>query len=136
MFAELFSYDPANLPAEVREQMAAILTTRGVLQRASADVSDLRARAWAGEEGLTEVIELKAADLAKLREDFSAHFVPFIKDSVDLDGLMEMLPMFALGVLSKFKVPPLLLLEAIGMDVDNLKLLADKLKEAFDEATQ
>jgi len=131
LLAELFAYDPAVVDPEIRAKMADILKARGEILRASAEVSDLRARSWAGEEGLTDFIDLKAQDLAKLRDDYGQQMIPFVKDSVDVDGLMGMLPMFGIAVLQNFKVPPMLLLEAL--DIDNIKMVATKLKSLVDE---
>lgn len=133
LLTELFAYDPADIEPEYREKMAGILKARAELFSLSSEVTGLRARAWAGEEGLTDLIDLKAADLAKLREDYGKQMIALFKVSVDVEGLLGLLPMLGLAVLNKFKVPPLLLLEAAGMDVDNLKLIAQQLKELVEE---
>lgn len=129
MLTELLSYDPADIDPALREKMAGILKDRAELLRAQAEVSDLRSRAWAGEEGLSDIIELKAADLTKLREDYMSQVRVLVKDSVDVEGLLGVLPMMGLAVLQKFKVPPTLLLEAMGVDFDHFKKLVDEVKE-------
>lgn len=133
MLKELFTYNPDDIHPTHREQMAAILKTRGEFMRASAEVSDLRARAWAGETGLNDLIELKAADLAKLRQDHAPRLIGLLKDSVDVDGLMSLVPMLAAGILQNFRVPLPVLLEALGVDFDNFKLLAEQLKDFINE---
>lgn len=133
LLKELLTYDPSSLNAEQREQMAGILKARGEILRASAEVSDLRARAWAGEEGMADLIELKAADLAKLREDYMNQVRPFISTAVNVEGLTGLLPMMAMAVLQNFNIPLPVVMEALGIDVDQIKLLVDKGKEVFDE---
>ena len=133
MFQELFTYNPADIQPAHREQMAAILKARGEFMRASAEVSDLRARAWAGETGMDDLIELKAADLAKIRQDYAPLMIGLLKESVDVEGLLSLVPMLVAGVLQNFRVPLPVLLEALGVDFDNLKLLAEQLKDFINE---
>lgn len=133
MFTELFSYDPSAIEPEHRERMAGILKARCEYLRAAAEVMDYRARAWAGEMGLSEIAELKAADLAKLRQDFSKQVMELLKTSVDLEGLMESLPMLVLAVLRNFKVPLPIVMEAIGLDLDQFKFLTEELKKLVND---
>ena len=71
MFSDLLTYDPEDVAPEYREKMAVILKARGEYLRATAEVSDYRARSWSGEAGLDDIAELRAANLAKLREDYA-----------------------------------------------------------------
>ena len=134
MFAELFSYSPDDIEPKYRERMAQILRARGELLRATSEVIDLRGRAWAGEPGLTAIIDLKAAALTALRRDYQQVAVSFAKETIDVDGLLEFLPLILTGILSKFHVPLPVVLEALGADVDGLKLLAELLKKLVDGA--
>lgn len=133
MFTELFSYDPSAIEPEHRERMAGILRARREYLRAAAEVMDYRARTWSGEVGLGEIAEIKAADLAKLRQDFSKQVMELLKASVDLEGLMESLPMLVLAVLRNFKVPLPIVMEAIGLDLDQFKFLTEELKKLVND---
>lgn len=133
MFDELFSYDPNSVSQEIRSQMIRILKARGEHQRYSAEVSELRARAWAGEDGLTGITELKAADLAALRADYIALVLPFLKASVDVEKLMDLLPALGMAILQTLNVPLPVIMEAAGGDFDNFKMLAEQLKELINE---
>lgn len=132
MLTELFSYDPAEIDPERRKQMSIILSSRAAMVRAQADVGELRARTWAGEDGLNDIIDLKAADLDKLREDYRRHVQEMLSTAVDVQGLLETLPMLALAVLQKFNVPPMLLLEALGVDFDALKVVTEGIKDMIE----
>lgn len=133
MIDQLFSYDPSTIAPKYREQMAEIITARLTYLKASVEVNELRARSWGGEAGLTEIIELKSADLAKLRMDFVEKLMPFLQEVVNLDALKGLLPMVALGVLNTFKVPLPVIGEAIGLDVDNIKMMGESIKELIEE---
>lgn len=133
MLDELFSYDPSTIGPKYREQMAAILKAKGEILALSSEVTSLRARSWAGEEGLTDLIDLKAADLLKLRVDHADLVGPFVKDATDLDALKTLLPMIAMGVMHTFKIPLPIIVEAIGFDVDQFKMLAEAIKELVEE---
>lgn len=133
MFDELLSYDPAAVEPQYQERMASILRARGEILRASAEVSDLRARAWAGEQGIAVLIELKAANLAALRQDYTGQLKPFFQDVVDVQHFKELVPMLVLVVLQGLKVPLPVLFEAVGVDFDTFKTLAEQLKEVISE---
>lgn len=133
MLEMLLSYDPNSLSEEHRAQMAKILSARGDILRASAEVNDLRARAWAGEEGLADLADLKAADLAKLREDYRDELLPFLKEAVDLEQLQGLIPMVALAAIRSFRIPPPVVMEALGLDVDNMKMLTEQIKKLISE---
>lgn len=133
MFPQLFSYNPDDIDPAHRELMARILKARGEYLRVSAEVSDLRARTWAGEKGLDGVAELKAAYLAKLRTDYTEQVRELLKESVDLEGLTDLIPAVIAGVLQNFKIPLPVLMEAIGVDLDNFKLLSEGLKELIED---
>lgn len=133
MLSELFSYDPKDIDPEHRELMADILTVRGEYLRASAEVSDLRARSWAGEVGLDDLAELKAVDLVKLRTDYAERVRGLLVNVVDVGGLMELFPAVLAGVLQNFKVPLPVLMEAFGIDLDNFKLASDALKDLMED---
>lgn len=133
MFAELLSYDPDTIDSATREQVANILKARSEILQASAEVGALRARVWAGEAGLEDVIDLKAADLAKLREDYINKMGPFVQSAVDLEELKGMLPMFGMALLQTFKVPMPVVLEALGADVDQIMLLIRQIKSAIED---
>lgn len=133
LFSAMFSYDPATLPADKREQMAEILKARGEILRVQAEVVDLRAQSWAGVPGASDLAEIKAQDLAKARLAWVEKAKPFVVASVDTDSLMELLPMIIGGVLQSFKVPLPVVLEALGADVDNLKVMVEALKELLED---
>ena len=133
MLTELFSYDPSAIEPEHRDHMARILKARTEYMRAAAEVIDYRARAWAGEEGLEDVAGLKAADLTKVREDYFREMRELVKASVNVEGLMDMVPMLVVAVLQNFKIPLPVVLEAMGIDLDQLKLFVEQLKKLIDD---
>ncbi|HEY6019066.1 MAG TPA: hypothetical protein VIY48_03975 [Candidatus Paceibacterota bacterium] len=133
MFADLLSYDPSTVDPKYRDQVASVLRARGEFLRASAEVAELRARAWAGEDGLTGIIELKGADLTALRQDHMEKALTFLQDVVNLDQLKSLVPMLMMAVLQNLNVPLPVIGEAIGLDFDAFTLLASQLKEVFDE---
>lgn len=133
MSAELLNYDPSTVEPEIRAQMAGVLRARNEILRASADVAELRARAWDGEAGATDLIDLKAADLAKIREDYINRLRPFLKEAVDTEGLKDMFPMLVVALLQNFKVPAPVVLEAIGVDVDQIKLFVNSIKDLIED---
>lgn len=133
MLTELFSYDPNTISPENRVQMAGILQARGEYLRASAEISDLRARAWSGEEGLGDISDLKAVYLTELRKNYTKQVGVFLKSAVDLEGLKELVPTVLAGVLQNFKTPLPVVMEAVGMDLDNFKIAAEQLKRLMEE---
>lgn len=133
MLSELFSYDPKDIDPEHRVLMAGILQARGEYLRASAEISDLRARAWSGEEGLGDIADLKAVYLTKLRADYTEQVRALLVDAVDVGGLMELIPAVLAGVLQNFKVPLPVLMEAFGIDLDNFKMASDALKDLMED---
>ncbi len=133
MFAELFTYDPATLDPEIREQMAGVLQARSELLAAQAEVAALRARAWGGEVALDGIIDLKAAELARLRQDNSNRMRALLKGSVDVEELLEVLPTVGVLLLQKFNIPLPVILEAAGVDLDAIKALLEATKELFNE---
>jgi hypothetical protein len=133
LLEELLGYDPSTIDDKTRAEVSKILQSRSVLLTAQAEVAGLRARTWAGEVGLSEIIDLKAADLAKLREDYSKNLLSLLKRSVDVDGLLEMLPMFGMALLQKLNVPLPVLLESLGADLDAIKALVEIVKEAISD---
>ena len=133
MFAELFTYDPATLDPELREQMAGVLQARSELLTAQAEVAALRARAWGGEAALDAIIDLKSAELAKLRQDSSNQMRALLKESVDLEGLLDVLPTLGVLLLQKFNIPLPVILEAAGVDIDGIKTLVEAAKELIND---
>jgi len=133
MFSSLFSYDPATLPAEQREAMAGILKARSEMLAAQAEVTSIRAQAWGGTPAAADLAELKAQELAKLRQAWIEQVRPFLKDAVDVENLMELVPAVVAGVLQSFKIPLPIILESLGVDVDAIKLAADGLKELLED---
>ena len=133
MFAELFTYDPATLDPAIREQMAGVLQARSELLVAQADVAALRARAWGGEAALDAIIDLKSAELAKLRQDSSNQMRALLKESVDLEGLLDVLPTLGVLLLQKFNIPLPVILEAAGVDIDGIKTLVEAAKELIND---
>jgi hypothetical protein len=133
LLEELLSYDPSTIDVETRAEVSNILQSRSVLLAAQAEVAGLRARAWAGEAGLSEIIDLKAADLTKLREDNSKSLIALLKKSVDTDGLLEMLPMLGVALLQKLNIPLPVVLEACGVDIDAIKALVEMAREAISD---
>lgn len=133
MFDELFSYDPSAIDPEYRERMALILQARSEMLAATSEVAALRARVWAGEIGLGGLIELKAAELAKLRSNFNGQIVPFLKEVVDLEHFKSLVPMLAMVVMQGLKVPLPVLAESVGVDFDHFKLLAEQLKDVISD---
>lgn len=133
MFSALFAYNPDSLPAEQREAMAGILKARGEMLKVQAEVVDLRAQAWAGVQGASDLAEIKGQDLQKVREAWLNQVRPFLAGSVDLENLMELVPAVVAGVLQSFKVPLPIILESLGVDVDGIKLAAEGLKELLED---
>lgn len=133
MFSALFAYNPDALPAEQREAMAAILKARGEMLKVQAEVVDLRAQAWAGVAGASDLADLKGQDLQKVRQAWLEQVRPFLKDAVDVENLMELVPAVVAGVLQSFKIPLPIILESLGVDVDGIKLAAEGLKELLED---
>lgn len=133
MFSELFEYDTASVPVEQRAQMAGILKARADILHAAADVSALRARVWRGDESLKDITDLKAADLTKLRQDYGKQAVEFLKGAVNIQELKETAPMIALALLQTLNIPLPMVLEALGVDVDQIKLLVSQIKELVEK---
>jgi hypothetical protein len=130
---ELFSYDPKDIRPEIREQMAGLLRMRMDLLRATTEVLEYRARVWAGEAGLEDIAELKAADLARLRADHLALVIDLVKNSVNVEGLKGLFPVVLVGVLQNVNIPLPVILEAVGADLDNFKSVAESLKRLVEE---
>lgn len=133
MFGQLFTYNPADFDEETREKMASILKARAEYLHASAEVLELRCRAWAGEAGIEDLAELKASNLAKLRQDYAERMQNLFVDAVNMEGLVALLPMVAGGVLQNFKIPLPVLLEAAGLDLDYLQIAVRGLKGLFED---
>lgn len=133
IFSAMFSYDPNTLPAEQRVAMADILKTRSEVLRAQAEVADVRARAWAGEAGASDLADIKAQDLQNLRQGWLEKLAPFLKDAVDTDSLMELVPVIVAGALQSFKIPFPIILESVGIDVDGVKMAAEGLKDLLED---
>ncbi len=133
LFKHMFTYNPEDLDPEIRTSMSALLMARAEYLIAQAEVMNLRSRIWGGEKNLDSFAELKAAELAKVREDYSQRVQAIFKDAVDVDGLAELIPMIAGGVLQNFTIPLPVLLEATGLDLDYLKIIVEKLKGLFEE---
>ena len=129
LFSDLFTYDPADIDPERRLQMVGILRARAEYLHAAADVSEYRIRSWSGEAGLGDIAELKAASLARLRQNYADRVRSFIKESVDIEGLTDLIPAVISGVLQNFKVPLPVLMEALGIDLDQFKMLAEQIRE-------
>lgn len=129
----LLSYDPASMPEESRQQMANILKTRGEYLRSAAEIADLRARIWSGEQGLNDITELKGASLTNIRALYIEQVITLLKDSVDLEGIMALMPMIIGGLLQSFKVPIPVMFEAIGSDVDQLKILVEGIQGLLED---
>lgn len=133
LLTELLTYDPATIDPSVRYQVAGILQARAELLTRQAEVAALRARAWGGEDGLNDAIDLKAAELTKLRKSNSEKMRALLKDAVDLDGLLDMLPALGVAVLQKFNVPLPVVLEALGVDIDAIKEMVTATKELIED---
>jgi len=131
----LLTYNPADLSDDHRTQMAHILKARAELQQASAEVAILRARVFSGDPdpSLPDLIDLKSANLLKLRQDSGHATMAFVKNSVDVDGLLEVLPTIGFLILQKFEAPLPVVLEAMGVDIDAIKLLVSELKKLASE---
>jgi hypothetical protein len=134
VFSNFLSYDPKTIDPAYREQMVEILKARGEILRISAEVSNLRARSWAGEAGADTAAELLAAGLAKARADYISKVRPFLDGVINLDKLKDLLPMLALAGLQVLNVPLPVILEALSVDVDNIKVLAEAIKELIEES--
>jgi hypothetical protein len=133
LFADMFSFSPTDVEPEYRERLAAIHRKRAEYLHAQAEIADLRARTWSGETGLEGITDLKGADIAKIRQEFVENFSSLLKEAVNVEGLLSMLPMVAMGVLQNLKVPLPTLMEAAGADFDQLKLLVEQLKDFIEE---
>lgn len=131
--SDLLSYDPALIRPAQREQMANLLRIRGEYLAKVAEVTALRAQSWTGVEGAKDAADLKALELAVPRLAYVNAIRALFKDAVDTDGLVDLLPMFGIAILQKFKVPPALLLEAVGMDIDQIKLFVEAVKEGLSD---
>jgi len=133
LLTELLSYEPADLDPELRSKVASILHARSELLARQAQVAGLRAQVWSGVDGLTDIIDLKAAELAKLRKANSEKARDLLKDAVDLEGLLEILPAIGVSVLEKFNIPLPVVLEVIGVDIDAIKEAVSATQELIKE---
>lgn len=133
MLSGLLTYDVNDLDSVTRMKVADILKTRAEVLHATAEATQLRARVWAGEESLTDLAEAKAAELYQLRENYAKLVHPFAKSAIDVDSLVELIPMILDGVLQSVKVPIPLLMEIFGADIDNIKNIANGLKKINEE---
>lgn len=133
LFNHVLNYDPNDLDPAIREQMATIIKARAEFLTASAQVATMRARIWAGEDGLTSLAEIQANDLTKARMDYVEHARALLKESVDLEGLKNLAPMIVAGVLQSVRVPFPVLFEALGVDIDQVKVVAHLLRELFEK---
>jgi len=133
MFADLFTYDPAAIDPAIREQMAGLLQARSDLLAAQAEVAALRARAWGGETALDDIIDLKSAELAKLRQDHNDRIRALFKESVDVKELLDVLPTVGVLLLQKLSIPLPVIMEASGMDMDAIKMLVKAAKDLIND---
>ena len=133
MLSDFLNSDMSSVDPQLRERVAYILKSRAELMRALTELTELRARMWAGETGLEGIIDLKTADLAKMREDFGKGAIGLIQESIDVDGIVSLLPVFGLALLRNFKVPIPVILEIIGLDTNQVKQISKTLKEFVDK---
>lgn len=133
MFDALLAYDPATVSPEIREKLAGILSNRAELLALQAEVTALRARAWSGEKGLDALIDLKAVGLVKLRKNNGERLLSLLKESVDVDGLVDLLPTIGIALLQKLNVPLPVILEAAGADIDAIKEMVKAAQELISE---
>ncbi len=132
LLAAFLDYDPDLIDPLYREELAGIFKARSETLVVSSEVAALRGRIWAGEQGLESELALKLEVLKQTGKDYRDKTAAMFKQSVDVDGLLDMLPMVATAVLRKFKVPPLLLLEVLGVDPKEIKTLVDAIKKLND----
>lgn len=133
MLAAFLDYDPDLIDPKYKAQLAEIFKLRSELLLAGSEISALRARAWAGETGLDEEINMREEGIKKIKKSYGTKLTAIVKDSVDVAGLAAMLPRVGMSVLQKFKVPPLLLLEALGVNPKDIKEGLKVLKEDFSQ---
>lgn len=133
LFEHVLRYEPTDLDPALRERMAVVTKARGEYLAAASEVAIMRSRVWSGEKDLTDLAEIQAANFAKLREDYAQSMRGLVMEAVDLDSLAELVPMIVGGVLQSVKIPIPLLMEAIGLDIDQVKLLAKSLRDVFEE---
>lgn len=130
----LLAYDPATIDPATRAKVAGVLKARSELLTVQGELAALRAVTWAGSnESLTEVIELKSAVLKKLRKDHSEKQLSLLKESVDVDGLLDILPDLGVALLEKLNVPLPVILEIVGADFDGIKDMLAAGKELINE---
>ena len=61
------------------------------------------------------------------------HKVALLKESVDLEGLLDVLPTLGVLLLQKFNIPLPVILEAAGVDIDGIKTLVEAAKELIND---
>lgn len=134
MLAEmLLNYDPNTVKPEYRARVAKMYAIRSQILRANADISDLRARAWEGDSSLNVEADRLEEELIRLRKTHNLELRTFFESAVDVDGMKDMFPMFAMAFLQHLKVPLPVLLEALGINTRQLKGHVDQLKGMFKE---
>jgi len=130
----LLAYDPATIDPALRAQVSGVLKARSELLTVQGELASLRARTWAGsDESLNELIELKSAVLKKLRKDHTEKQLEVLKGSVDVEGLLEILPDLGVALLEKLNLPVPVLLEVFGADFDALKEMLAAGRELINE---
>lgn len=133
LFEHVLTYDPKTIDPEIRESMGRIIQARADYLAASAQVAAMRAKIWAGDTNLSALADIQADDLTKARLDYAMQVRNLVKEAIDLDSLMELVPMIIAGLLQSVKVPFPVLFEAVGVDLDQVKLAAEALRDMFEE---
>lgn len=125
---DMFATEPAQLDAETRSRLSTVLDQRAEMLAAQAELLRLRARQYRGED-VGDLIDLKSQEVIKLRHDLMTDSSNLLRDSVDLQKLVGLLPLVIGGVLQSFKIPPAVLAEVVGLDLDQAKLVFGKLRD-------
>lgn len=121
----MFVNDPngmrfADLDEETRQKLANFLHDRAAYQMKSAEISTLRAKAiMTSDPKLHEDVETMASTvLTPMRESLNEPMFDLIKASVDVDGILEMLPMLLMVITQNVDLD--LLLTAMGIEPDTV----------------
>ena len=122
-----------TLPPKDRQALASLIEARNTYRLAqlrldTLKVQLLRSTDPAEQQRLTEEIDLLAhVTLAPARTEHSHILVPLLKSAVDIEELKELAPMLVLNLLQTVNLP--LLMEAFGLDADNVKDVSAMLKQ-------
>lgn len=129
----LLDYDINTVKPEYRASVAKMYAVRAQILRMNAEISDLRARAWEGDSSLSVEADRLEKEAAKLRRAHTLELRTFFQSAVDLDGMSELFPMFAMALLQHLKVPLPVLLEALGINARQLKGQVEQLRDMLKE---